>query len=153
MAWALILAVAFLVINIALFASTFYQILILSDLEADYINMYEAASRINGLILPDFILQGVLSVLLLMTGHWLMFLVSVPVTCYHVMLYVKRRHLIDVTEVFRVLGTEKKYRMVKLGLLSLLFLMVIFRFIRAGHLLFRDPQFGDLDIRSSFLEF
>lgn len=67
--------------------------------------------------------------LLLMTGHWLMFLVSVPVTCYHVMLYVKRRHLIDVTEVFRVLGTEKKYRMVKLGLLSLLFLMVIFRLV------------------------
>ncbi|KAI6696717.1 hypothetical protein NL676_016836 [Syzygium grande] len=114
MAWPLILAVTFLVINIALFASTFYQILILSDLEADYINMYEAASRINGLILPDFILQGVLSALLLMTGHWFMFLVSVPVTCYHVMLYIKRRHLIDVTEVFRVLGTEKKYRMVKL---------------------------------------
>ncbi|XP_030519776.1 protein cornichon homolog 1 isoform X1 [Rhodamnia argentea] len=153
MAWPLILAITFLVINIALFASTFYQILLLSDLEADYINMYEAASRINGLILPDFILQGVLSVLLLMTGHWFMFLVSVPVTCYHVMLYIKQRHLIDVTEVFRVLAAEKKYRMVKLGLLSVLFLMVIFRFIRAGHLLFRGPQFGDLDIRSSFLEF
>ncbi|XP_031396280.1 protein cornichon homolog 1 isoform X1 [Punica granatum] len=126
---ALILSVTFLIINILLFASTFYQVLILSDLEADYVNMYEAASQINRWILPEFVLQGVLTLLLLVTGHWIMFLISVPLTCYHVMLYIKKRHLIDVTEIFRVIGAEKKYRLVKLGLLSILFLCVIFRLV------------------------
>ncbi|KAI4387143.1 hypothetical protein MLD38_004994 [Melastoma candidum] len=131
MGWSLILAVTFLVINVALFASSFYQILILSDLEADYINMYEAASSINRLILPEFALQAFLSMLLLLTGHWFMFLVSIPITCYHIMLYIKRQHLIDVTEIFRVLGAEKKYRLVKLGLLAIFFIMVIFRVVMA----------------------
>ncbi|PKI72191.1 hypothetical protein CRG98_007389 [Punica granatum] len=91
--------------------------------------MYEAASQINRWILPEFVLQGVLTLLLLVTGHWIMFLISVPLTCYHVMLYIKKRHLIDVTEIFRVIGAEKKYRLVKLGLLSILFLCVIFRLV------------------------
>ncbi|KAK4766945.1 hypothetical protein SAY86_014696 [Trapa natans] len=129
MASALILSFAFLIMNIVLFASTFYQVLILSDLEADYINMYEAASLINRWIIPDFVMQGVLSLLLLVSGHWFMFLISVPITCYHAMLYVKKQHLIDVTEIFRVISAEKKYRLVKLGLLSILFLFVVFRLV------------------------
>ncbi|BBN68898.1 Cornichon family protein [Prunus dulcis] len=55
----------------------------LTDLEADYINPYELSSRINQLVVPEF---------------------------------VKQQHLIDVTEVFRVLNTEKKCRLVKLDI-------------------------------------
>lgn len=41
---------------------------------------------------------------------------------------MKKQYLIDVTEIFRVIGSEKKYRLVKLGLLSILFLFVVFRY-------------------------
>lgn len=118
--------------NIALLASNFYQVLILSDLESDYINPFEASSRINYFILPEFIGQGVLCALCLLTGHWLMFLLNVPVTCYHAMLYVKREHLIDVTEVFRVLSAEKKFRIAKLVLYLIVLIVVIFRLTLIG---------------------
>lgn len=41
---------------------------------------------------------------------------------------MKRQHLIDVTEVFRFLGAEKKYRLIKLAFYLLLFVVVIIRF-------------------------
>ncbi|KOM34134.1 hypothetical protein LR48_Vigan02g028400 [Vigna angularis] len=115
--------------NIALLASTFYQVLILSDLESDYVNPFDASSRINYFVLPEFIGQGALCALCLFTGHWFMFLLTVPVTCYHARLYVKREHLIDVTEVFRVVNAEKKFRIVKLALYLTVLIVTIFRFV------------------------
>ncbi|KAL2326965.1 hypothetical protein Fmac_020392 [Flemingia macrophylla] len=133
MGWNLLfwLAICFPV-NIALLASTFYQVLILSDLESDYINPFDASSRINYLVLPEFIAQGALCALCLFTGHWFMFLLTVPVTCYHLMLYVKREHLIDVTEVFRVINAEKKLRIAKLALYLIVLIVTIFRLTLIG---------------------
>ncbi|KAL2347391.1 hypothetical protein Fmac_001391 [Flemingia macrophylla] len=73
-------------VNIALLASSFYQVLILSKLESDYINPFDASSRINYFVLPEFIVQGALCALCLFTGHWFMFLLTVPFICYHLML-------------------------------------------------------------------
>ncbi|XP_034692664.1 protein cornichon homolog 1 isoform X2 [Vitis riparia] len=129
MSWELILWIIFFFINIALLGSTFYQILCLSDLEADYMNPYESSSRINSIVVPDFILQGVLCMLFLLTWHWFLFLISVPITCYNAMLFMKRQHLIDVTEVFRTLSAEKKYRVAKLAFYLFLFIIVIIRLV------------------------
>lgn len=41
--------------------------------------------------------------------------------------YLKKRHLIDVTEVFRFIDTEKKYRIAKLAFYLILFVLVIIR--------------------------
>lgn len=59
------------------------QLMCLSDLEFDYVNPFEAASRINTLAIPEYALQGGLSVFLLLTGHWVMFLLNTPVIYYH----------------------------------------------------------------------
>ncbi|XP_010534348.1 PREDICTED: protein cornichon homolog 1 [Tarenaya hassleriana] len=127
MAWDLFLWVLSFFISLALVASVFYQMICLTDLEADYLNPFETATRINRVILPEFVLQGALSCLFLVTWHWVFFLVAVPVTCYHALLYMDRRHLIDVTEVFRGLSYEKKLRYFKLGFYLALFIMVVFR--------------------------
>ncbi|KAK9290510.1 hypothetical protein L1049_008680 [Liquidambar formosana] len=153
MAWELILWFIFFIINIALLALNLYQIICLSDLESDYLNPYELASRINAVVLPEFILQGVFSVLFLLKGHWFMFLLTVPITYYHTMLYMNRKHLIDVTEVFSVLSSQKKYRIIKLGFYLFFFTIVIVRIFAAGILFFNRSEFGELDIRSSVLEF
>ncbi|MED6221385.1 hypothetical protein PIB30_054089 [Stylosanthes scabra] len=118
--------------SIALLATTFYQVLILSDLESDYINPFDASSRINYFVLPEYIVQGALCVLCLFTGHWLMFFLTLPVTCYHIMRYVKREHLIDVTEVFRGLNAERKFRLAKLVMYLILLIVVIFRLTLIG---------------------
>lgn len=59
------------------------QIVCLSDLEADYMNPFESSSRINAVVVPEFILHGVLCGLLLLTGHWIMFLFTLPIACYN----------------------------------------------------------------------
>jgi len=41
------------------------------------------------------------------------FVMNIPFTCFR---FVKREHLTDVAEVFRVLNAEKKYRIEKLAL-------------------------------------
>ncbi|KAL0743852.1 hypothetical protein Bca4012_085365 [Brassica carinata] len=128
MAWDLLLWILSFFVSLALVASVFYQVICLTDLEADYLNPFETSSRINRLILPEFILQGSLCILFLITWHWVFFLVALPVTCYHAMLYKERRHLIDVTEVFRGISFEKKLRFTKLGFYIFLFIIVVFSF-------------------------
>ncbi|XP_058209883.1 protein cornichon homolog 1 isoform X1 [Rhododendron vialii] len=125
MAWEAILWAIFFLMNIGLIAFNLYQIVCLSDLEADYMNPFESSSRINAVVVPEFILHGVLCVLSLLTGHWIMFLFTLPITCYNGSLFLKRQHLIDVTEVFRFLSAEKKYRIIKLGFYLVLFVLVI----------------------------
>ncbi|KAL5545542.1 hypothetical protein UlMin_005229 [Ulmus minor] len=129
MSWDLLFWVLCFFIDLALLASNFYQLVILSDLEADYINPYESSSRINYLIVPELIVHGVLCALFLLTWHWLLFLVTLPLTCYMANLFMKRKHLLDVTEIFRVLSSEKKYRLVKLGFYLIFLFIIIFRLI------------------------
>ncbi|XP_022766750.1 protein cornichon homolog 1 isoform X2 [Durio zibethinus] len=129
MAWDLMFWILCFFIKIALVSSSFYQLLSLSDLESDHLNPFEASTRINSVVIPEFLLQGFLCALFLLTWHWFMFLLAVPLTVFHLMLYLNRKHLLDVTEIFRDLNNEKKYRFVKLGIYLLLFTLVLFRLI------------------------
>lgn len=43
--------------------------------------------------------------------------------------YIKRKHLIDVTEVFRFVDREKKYRIIKLAFYLFIFIIVVVRFV------------------------
>ncbi|XP_031488141.1 protein cornichon homolog 1-like isoform X2 [Nymphaea colorata] len=106
-----------------------WELISLSDLEFDYINPYDSSSRINTWVIPEFVIQGVLSALFLVTWRWFMLILTAPITYYHLTLYMKRRHLIDVTEIFRLLNVEKKYRMVKLGFYLSLFFIIIYRLV------------------------
>ncbi|KAL1827221.1 hypothetical protein ACET3Z_005633 [Daucus carota] len=121
MAWIL-----FFFILIGLIIIVVYQLMCLSDLEFDYINPYDSASRINQVIFPEFITEGVLCFLFLVTGHWIMSLLAVPYLYYNVRLYMQREHLIDVTEIFNLLDREKKRRLFKLGYLVVLLFLSLF---------------------------
>ncbi|VVA90361.1 unnamed protein product [Arabis nemorensis] len=114
----------FILITLVLFIV--YQLICLADLEFDYINPYDSASRINFVVLPEIILQGVLCLLYLVTGHWFMALLCVPYLYYNFQLYMKNQHLIDVTEIFNLLDWEKKKRFFKLGYMILTLFFTIF---------------------------
>ncbi|GAB4843820.1 hypothetical protein Ancab_013782 [Ancistrocladus abbreviatus] len=131
MDWDLILWLIALLSNIALLVLLIYQIICLSDLEADYMNPYESSANINRVVIPEFILEGTFCVLFLFTGHWFMFFITFPICCYHVRLFMKREHLVDVTEIFRALGNEKKFRIIKLALYLFFFFLVIVRLVIA----------------------
>ncbi|XP_030457391.2 protein cornichon homolog 4-like [Syzygium oleosum] len=103
-----------------------YQIICLTDLEIDYINQYDAATRINKVVLPEFVSQGVLCFFYLVTGRWFMFLLSLPYLFYNIRLWKRNRYLIDVTEIYNNLKWEKNRRLFKLYYLLLLVVIVIF---------------------------
>ncbi|GMY30122.1 protein cornichon homolog 4-like [Fagus crenata] len=117
---------------IALLVLVVYQLMCLADLEFDYINPYDSSSRINRVILPEFITQGVLCLFYLVTGHWFMSLMSLPYLYYNVRLYLQRKHQVDVTEIFNLLNWEKKQRLFKLFyLIFLLFLSIFWMILTA----------------------
>ncbi len=60
-----------------------WQLMCLSDLEFDYINPFDSASRINKLVVPEIALHVGLSCLYLVFGYWLIFLINVPLIYYH----------------------------------------------------------------------
>ncbi|KAJ1692833.1 hypothetical protein LUZ63_009531 [Rhynchospora breviuscula] len=113
-------------ILIGLISLVIFQVMCLADLEFDYINPYDTASRINKVMIPEFILQGILSLVLLFSGHWIMFLLSLPFVYYNYNVYQKRQHLIDVTEIFNHVYKEKKQRLIKLGCLVVFLFLSLF---------------------------
>ncbi|XP_027066337.1 protein cornichon homolog 1-like isoform X2 [Coffea arabica] len=124
-----LLWIIFFLMNMGLIALNLYQIVSLSDLEADYLNPYESSSRINHVVIPEYLLHGAFSILFLLSGHWFFFLATLPAAYINLRKFMKREHLIDVTEVFRVLSVEKKLRVVKLGFYLLLFVLVMTRLV------------------------
>ncbi|KAJ7962218.1 Cornichon [Quillaja saponaria] len=95
----------------------------LVDVEFDYINPYDSASRINKIVLPEFFIQGVLCFILLISGYWFMFLISLPYLCYNVRLYMRKQYLVDVTEIYNQLKQEKMLRFIKISYLIVLFVI------------------------------
>ncbi|XP_047339259.1 protein cornichon homolog 1 [Impatiens glandulifera] len=129
MAWEVLLWTIFFLFTMTLIALNVYQMVCLSDLESDYMNPYEASTRINSVILPEFVVQTVFCILFLVTGHWIMFLLLLPITSYSTNLFLKRQHLIDVTEVFRSLQSQNKYRYIKLSFYLVMLLIVFVRLV------------------------
>ncbi|KAH0458349.1 hypothetical protein IEQ34_013664 [Dendrobium chrysotoxum] len=129
MALELLLWIVSFVIIIALIAVDAYQLICLSDLECDYINPYDSSSRINAVVVPEFIVQGFLSSLFLMTWQLIPFIIMAPITYYHVQMFWKKKHLLDVTEIFRQIEGQKKYRIVKLAFYFTMFILVIYRLV------------------------
>ncbi|RIA05690.1 hypothetical protein BRARA_K00003 [Brassica rapa] len=102
------------------------DLICLADLEFDYINPYDSSSRINSVVLPEFVLQGFLCLFFLVTGHWFMALHGLPYLYYNFQICLKNHYLIDVTEIFNLLDWETKKRLFKLAYMILTLFLTIF---------------------------
>ncbi|KAG6491268.1 hypothetical protein ZIOFF_052605 [Zingiber officinale] len=98
MVWELVLWFIAFVAVISLIGFSAYQLICLSDLEYDYINPYDSSSRINAVVTPEFIVQGILCILFLLTWHWFPFLIMAPVTYYHIKLLVTTAVMLLINE-------------------------------------------------------
>ncbi|CAG9823108.1 unnamed protein product [Phaedon cochleariae] len=59
-----------------------YFVIVLSDLECDYLNAQECCSRLNIWVYPKLIAHVFLNSLLFVHGHWVLFFINLPVTCW-----------------------------------------------------------------------
>jgi len=63
---------------------TVYVVITLSDLECDYLNAQQCCEKLNKWIIPEIIAQGLLTVLLFIEWHYILFLINLPMTCWQV---------------------------------------------------------------------
>jgi len=122
-----------------LFLQVFFTIMY-SDLECDYINPIDLCNRLNSYILPEAGLHAFLTILFLINGYWVSFLLNLPMVLFNANKYdygslyvngriIKGNHLLDATEIFRTLGRHKKESFVKLGCHLVLFFFYLYRLV------------------------
>ncbi|PWN43012.1 putative ERV14 [Ceraceosorus guamensis] len=113
-----------------LFTMVFY-IIMFSDLECDYINPIDLCNKLNQFTVPEMIAHGSLTVLFLLCGQWIAFLLNAPLVAYNVNKVMNKNHLLDATEIFRTLSQHKKECFIKLAAYLLFFFYYLFRMIVA----------------------
>lgn len=111
-----------------LFVQVHFTILY-ADLEADYINPIELCSKVNKLITPESAIHAALSLLFLLSGHWFVFLLNLPLIAYNANKIYTKVQLLDATEIFRTLGKHKRESFLKLAFYLLMFFYYLYRMI------------------------
>eukprot|EP00887_Chlorella_sp_A99_P003654 scaffold7.g3654.t1 len=129
MPWLLLVWLLAFMLQMGVLGTCMYALIQYSDLENDLLNPHDAAANVNKLVLPEYAGQAVLAVLLLGSGRWVLGLAQAAMLLYHARLYVQRRHLVDVTEIFREVGKRKRAQMVKLFFYIVSFCWTIYQLI------------------------
>merc|ERR1711953_487189 len=57
-------------------------LIILSDLECDYINASSACNQLNSYILPEIVVQAIGMIFLTVNWHWILFALNIPLLAY-----------------------------------------------------------------------
>ena len=159
------------IVQSGLLGVAMYQLVQLTDLEADYVNPHDASKNYNNLVvsrlgegcrgslcilisiiitlvsdqnsrtqLPDYAAQAGLTALHLLSGNWAIGSLHAVCLAYLVQRYRQRRHAIDVTEVFRDVGSRRKAATVKMIFHLLAFIWTIYRFIQVLVVSLITPQ-------------
>ncbi|EMD33096.1 hypothetical protein CERSUDRAFT_118154 [Gelatoporia subvermispora B] len=113
-----------------LFTMVFF-IIMFSDLESDYINPIDLCNKLNQFVLPENIAHAFLSLLFLISGQWVAFLLNAPLLAYNINKIRGGNHMYDATEIFRTLPNHKKEGFFKLGFYLLSFFYYLYRMILA----------------------
>lgn len=124
----------------ALLGRTMYALICLTDLENDFINPFDLSTRLNAWVVPEYVLEIFITVVLLMSGKWLLGGLHVLMSAYIMKLLVDKKLHVDPTEAFKQLPDLKRYRWVALGFHLLSFIFVIYRLIESSILSFLTPE-------------
>ncbi|KAF7998761.1 hypothetical protein HF325_006826 [Metschnikowia pulcherrima] len=87
-----------------------------SDLESDYTNPIELGHKLNPWFIPEAALHAFLTLFLLISGFWLLFLLNLPLLVYNI---------------FRTSSEHKKESFLKLGVHLFMFFFYLYRMIMA----------------------
>ncbi|XP_029395088.1 protein cornichon homolog 4 isoform X2 [Mus pahari] len=68
----------------ALIFLSVYFIITLSDLECDYINARSCCSKLNKWVIPELVGHTIVTVLMLVSLHWFIFLLNLPVATWNI---------------------------------------------------------------------
>uniref|UniRef100_A0A8D1PHS3 Cornichon family member 4 n=1 Tax=Sus scrofa TaxID=9823 RepID=A0A8D1PHS3_PIG len=129
----------------ALIFLSVYFIITLSDLECDYINARSCCSKLNKWVLPELVGHTIVTVLMLISLHWFIFLLNLPVATWNIYRFIMvpsgNMGVFDPTEIHNrgQLKSHMKEAMIKLGFHLLCFFMYLYR---ATPVAFRNCRLG-----------
>eukprot|EP01111_Echinosteliopsis_oligospora_P004512 TRINITY_DN1739_c0_g1_i1.p1 TRINITY_DN1739_c0_g1~~TRINITY_DN1739_c0_g1_i1.p1 ORF type:complete len:150 (-),score=13.53 TRINITY_DN1739_c0_g1_i1:78-527(-) len=129
MDWTLIYWLFLLALTAFLIFTAVFYLISYTDLECDYVNPIDLSRRINTLIIPEMATHIVLTVMLLSSGHWLDFLLNVPLVIWNIMSVMNRTYMVDATQIFRILSKQKKIGFIKLGFYMISFFLYLYRLV------------------------
>lgn len=72
-----------LLVDCGLIFGNVYFLAVFSDLEADQVNPIDMCRTLNVYFLPEIIVHTVHSLLFLVTGRWILFLINTPLIAWH----------------------------------------------------------------------
>ncbi|KAB1258582.1 Protein cornichon-like protein 4 [Camelus dromedarius] len=116
----------------ALIFLSVYFIITLSDLECDYINARSCCSKLNKWVIPEVVGHTIITVLMLISLHWFIFLLNLPVATWNIyrliMVPSGNMGVFDPTEIHNrgQLKSHMKEAMIKLGFHLLCFFMYLY---------------------------
>mmetsp|Transcript_22926 Transcript_22926/g.38357 ORF Transcript_22926/g.38357 Transcript_22926/m.38357 type:complete len:159 (-) Transcript_22926:1112-1588(-) len=130
--WSLTFWVVSFLVEAALLGIIMYTLICLADLENDFMNPHDSASRINKCVLPEYIMQATQVFLFIVGGKWALLALSILEASWMARTYLKGHSMMDVTEIFNELPKEKKVRLMKLFIHLLMFIVIIYRVVEAA---------------------
>ncbi|XP_074656306.1 protein cornichon homolog 4-like [Tubulanus polymorphus] len=117
-----------------LFLAVFY-VITLSDLECDYMNARECCGRLNKWVVPQMIGLCLITMFLLLTWHWILFLIHLPLTVWQIKKWYQKPQgfigIYDPTEIHNrsLLKGYMRESMVKLGFHIVFFFVFLYNMI------------------------
>lgn len=75
-------------------------------------------------------IHTLISVLLLINGYWISFLINVPLLAFNIRKIVTNTQFLDATEIFRTVSKRKLESFIKLGLYFLYFFVYLYCMIQ-----------------------
>ncbi|CCI44473.1 unnamed protein product [Albugo candida] len=95
------LAVCSFILIVTLTFLNGYWIIVLDELELDHLNPADVSKRLNRLAYPEMILHATLILVSLIAWSPFLFLLCVPIACWHVRRIMRSEQFIDPTEILR----------------------------------------------------
>ncbi|XP_064403486.1 protein cornichon homolog 4-like [Halichondria panicea] len=114
-----------------------YIIILLSDLECDFLNTKQGCKKLNQWVLPEMVATSVIPVLYLLLWHWFLFLLVAPFAGYLAHRYVTLRPgsmgVYDPTEIRNrgMLARFQKEALFKIGYHVVVFVISLYGFFMA----------------------
>jgi len=104
------------------------------DLQKDYTNPVDMTAKVNFMWWPDIGIYAVLCFIFLVTGHWVVLLLHLPLLAYHIYLVYTNRHLTDPTTILQGdnIAERKRISFIKLGWAILSFALYMYMLIAAA---------------------
>lgn len=128
-----------MVLAIVLLFLMVWHLIMVDELRNDYRNPVDFCQNLNRLVLPEYGLHLGMTVMLLVCGYWISFLLNVPLVAYHILRYLRRPAgmtgvgLYDPTEVMNRAQLTLFFRegFVKVGFYVVLFLVYLYNMMVA----------------------